>query len=110
MRYKLTDGQTVAAANKQKAELADAAQIREKQQAEDKAAEEQDKEKVAGEREQACEQAKERLQKYDTAHRLYKPGPDGKRTYLTDEETDAARADARTDRGRVVRRVTLPAR
>ena len=95
MRYKLTDGQTVAAANKQKSELSDAAQNREKQQAEDKTAEDQDKEKVASEREQACEQAKARLQKYDTAHRLYKPGPDGKRTYLTDEETDAARAEAR---------------
>ena len=36
LRYKLTDGQAVAAASKQKAELSDAAKLREKQQAEDK--------------------------------------------------------------------------
>jgi hypothetical protein len=95
MRYKLTDGQAVAASNKRKTELSDAAQTREKQQAEDKTADQEDKQKVAGEREQGCNSAKEKLQKYETAHRLYKPGPDGQRTYLTDEETDAARADAR---------------
>jgi len=105
LRYKLTDPQTAAASGKQKAELADAAKLREKQQAEDKSADpgekaaqdradEQDKDKVTTEREQGCKQAKERLQKYSTAHRLYKPGPDGQRSYLTDEETDAARADA----------------
>lgn len=104
LRYKLTDGQAIAAASKRKAELDDAAELREKQQAEDKSdedkatlekADEQDREKVASEREQGCKQARERLQKYETAHRLYKPGPDGQRAYLTDEETDAARADAR---------------
>lgn len=97
LRYKLTDGQAVAAANKQKSELDGAADLREKQQAEDKSAEQADKEQVANEREQGCQQAREKLQKYDSAHRLYKPGPDGKRTYLTDEETDAARAAARAD-------------
>ncbi len=103
LRYKLTDEQAVAEAGKRKADLSDAAQLREKQQAEDKAADQktadkadaEDKDKVLTEREAGCKQAKERLQKYETAHRLYKPGPDGQRTYLTDEETDAARADAR---------------
>ena len=94
MRYKLTDSQAVAAATKHKTELSDAAETREKQQTEDKAAGEQDKDKVLNEREQGCTQAKDRLAKYTTAHRLYKPGPDGQRAYLTDEETDAARADA----------------
>lgn len=94
LRYKLTDSQAVAAAMKQKTELSEAGQTREKQQTEDEAADEQDKDKVLNEREQGCKQAQDRLAKYSSAHRLYKPGPDGQRTYLTDEETDAARADA----------------
>ena len=101
LRYRMTDGAAVAATNQQKAELADAAALRKKQQAEDAAAggspEDADRAQVAKEREQGCETARAKAQKYDTAHRLYRPGPDGKRTYLTDEEIDAARANARRD-------------
>jgi hypothetical protein len=97
LRYKLTDPQTVAAASKRKAGLDDAADLREKQQAEDKGAEDADRQQVMNEREKGCADARAKLKKYDTAHRLYKPGPDGQRTYLTDEETDAARAEARQD-------------
>jgi len=97
LRYKLTDAQALAEANKRKSEVDSAAQLREKQQAEDKSADDADKQQVANEREQGCNQARERLQKYETAHRLYKPGPDGTRNYLSDEETDAARAAARRD-------------
>ena len=95
LRYKLTDGQAIAAASKRKAELGSAADLREKQQGEDKAAEQADREQVASEREKGCQDAREKLKKYETAHRLYKPGPDGQRNYLSDEETDAARAEAR---------------
>jgi hypothetical protein len=35
------------------------------------------------------------MEKYDTAHKLYKPLPNGERQYLTDQEMDAARAEAR---------------
>jgi hypothetical protein len=97
LRYKLTDVQELAAANKRKATLDSAADLREQQQGEDKAAEEADREQVMNEREKGCQDARARLQKYETAHRLYKPGPDGQRSYLTDEEIDAARADARQD-------------
>jgi len=97
VRYKLTDGQAIAAVSKRKAELDSAAELREKQQAGDKAAEDADRQQVMDEREKGCQSAKDRLAKYETAHRLYKPGPDGNRTYLTDEETDAARAAARRD-------------
>lgn len=97
VRYKLTDGQALAAANKRKAELAGAADLREKQQADDKTTEDADRQQVMDERQKGCQSAKDRLAKYETAHRLYKPGPDGKRTYLSDEETDAARAAARRD-------------
>lgn len=97
VRYKLTDGQAIAAARKSKAELGAAADLREKQQAADKSAEQADRDQVKSEREQGCQAARDKLAKYETAHRLYKPGPDGQRTYLSDEETDAARAAARRD-------------
>ena len=45
-----------------------------------------------------CTKAQERLERYETAHRLYKPLPDGEREYLTSDEIDTARADAKTDR------------
>ena len=41
-----------------------------------------------------CTKARERRERYQTAHRLYKPLPDGERQYLSDEEIDKARADA----------------
>jgi hypothetical protein len=97
LRYKLTDGQAIASASKRKSEMDDAAQLREQQQASDKADEDADREQVINEREQGCNTAREKLTKYETAHKLYKPGPDGKRSYLSDEETDAARAEARRD-------------
>lgn len=95
LRYRMTDGEAVAAAARQKAELADVARLREQQQAEGQSAEEAERTQVARERAQGCEAARAKAQKYETAHRLYRPGPDGKRTYLTDEEIDAARAEAR---------------
>jgi hypothetical protein len=95
LRYRLTDSDQVAAATKSKAEANDVAQLREQQQAEDQANEEADRDQVRNEREEGCAKARERLQKYETAHRLYKPGPDGQRNYLTDEEIDAARLEAR---------------
>ena len=97
LRYKLTDGEAIAAASKHQGNLDEAKQVRETQQAQDKSADQADKTQVINEHEKGCADARARLEKYDTAHRLYKPGPDGKRTYLTDEETDAARAAARQD-------------
>lgn len=97
LRYKMTDNQAVAEANKQQTQASDIAKVREDQKAEDKASDAEDRQKVVSEREQGCNQAKERMQKYETAHRLYKPGPDGQRQYLSDEEIDAARAAARKD-------------
>jgi hypothetical protein len=95
LRYRLTDAPTVAAAAKRNAETDEVTRLREQQQAEDEAGNEADRQDVLSEREQGCVKARERLEKYETAHRLYKPGPDGKRNYLTDEEIDAARLEAR---------------
>ena len=35
------------------------------------------------------------MAKYEQARRIYRPGPEGQRIYLTDEELDAERANAR---------------
>ncbi|MCC7330497.1 MAG: DUF4124 domain-containing protein [Gammaproteobacteria bacterium] len=95
LRYKATDAEAMAAAAKKKSELDSAADLRKKQQAGDSKADASERDQVKGEREQGCEQARDKLQKYETAHRLYRPGADGERHYLSDEEIDAARAEAR---------------
>lgn len=41
-----------------------------------------------------CEAAKARAEKYNSHRKLYKPLPNGEREYLSDEELDAARAEA----------------
>jgi hypothetical protein len=95
LRYRLTDGESIAAATKSRAEARDVAGLREEQQAEDAAADAADRQQVLSEREQGCATARERLAKAESAHRLYRPGPDGQRIYLSDEEIDAARLEAR---------------
>jgi hypothetical protein len=64
--------------------------VRESQEAEDMAAEVQQQDvKKAN-----CEKAQQRLDKYKTARRLYRENDSGEREYLSDEQTDTARADA----------------
>jgi hypothetical protein len=94
LRYRMTDPQAVAAASKVRAEQEAENTKREAARAEEAAAAKSDREQVLGEREQGCAKAKERLEKFDTSHRLYRPGPDGQRIYLTDEELASARAEA----------------
>jgi hypothetical protein len=44
-----------------------------------------------------CQAARERKQKYDMSHRLYRAGANGEREYLNDAEIDEARARAAAD-------------
>jgi len=46
------------------------------------------------ERSENCARARERLESYETAHRLYRKTDDGGREYLSDEEIDSAKAAA----------------
>jgi hypothetical protein len=46
------------------------------------------------ERRKNCEQSREVMEKYDTAHRLYRTTPDGEREYLDSDQIDSARAEA----------------
>lgn len=52
---------------------------------------------AAAQREQNCEIARERLQRYVQSRRLYKALENGEREYLSDAEIDAARARAQAD-------------
>jgi hypothetical protein len=54
-----------------------------------------DTEAQAAQRAEQCRLARERAAKYANAQRLYEPLPDGGRRYLTDEELDQARDEAR---------------
>jgi hypothetical protein len=51
----------------------------------------------ARQREMGCQAARQRLERYATAHRLYEELPDGERRYLTSEEIDEERELAAID-------------
>ena len=94
IRYRRTD--RAAAQNKIKTEETrqGAEDLREEQEdAEEETAATQ-REKDLAERAATCKQARERVTNYNQAQKLYKPGPNGDRIYLTSEELDAERADA----------------
>jgi len=95
LRYHRTDRQALAEQTREQAELAGAAQIREDQDASDAAEAEAQRAADLRERAENCEIAKDRLNRYLSARRLYKPLPDGERQYLTDDELDAERAAAK---------------
>lgn len=94
LRYRRTDKAAVQAQTKAKAELAAASATREGQQSDAAAAAEADRQKVLAERQTNCQAAKDRVTQYTNALRLYRPGPNGERVYLTNEELDVERANA----------------
>jgi len=54
------------------------------------------RELTAEDRAKRCQDARERYESYQNARRLYEPGEaEGERRYLSSEEIDAARADAK---------------
>jgi len=94
IRYRKTDRGALQARLKAKSELAAAGEVREGQESDADAAAEADRQKVLAERDTNCKAARDRVAKYTNALRLYKPGPNGERVYLTNEELDVERADA----------------
>lgn len=94
IRYRRTDKAAVQSRLKANEALENAGDLREEQQDAADAAEATQREKDLAERAATCKQAQERVANYTQAQRLYKPGPNGDRIYLTDEELDAERADA----------------
>jgi hypothetical protein len=94
IRFRRTDHGIIQARAQDKAELEAASAIREGQEADVAAAAEADRQRLLAERASNCEMSRERVAKYSNAMRLYRPGPNGERVYLTNEELDAERADA----------------
>jgi hypothetical protein len=94
IHYSKTDRAAMQARLKAKSELVAATDVREGQESDADAAAEADRQKVLAERETNCKAARDRVAKYNNALRLYKPGPNGERVYLTSEELDVERADA----------------
>jgi hypothetical protein len=94
IRYRRTDKGAVQARLKNEETRQGAEDLREAQEdaEEETAATQRDKD--LAERAATCKQARERVTNYNQAQKLYKPGPNGDRVYLTDEELDAERADA----------------
>lgn len=95
IRYQRTDNAAVQARLTRRAELDEAAQTRLAQEAEEASEADARKRESQQQRAELCRQARERMERYETAHRLYRPLPDGEREYLTDAELDSERADAR---------------
>lgn len=85
---------SAAGADDDRRYLEQAAQMRADQEGAEAASAEAERQRVLEERRAGCEQARERAARYANARRLYKPGPDGDRQYLSDEEIDAERAAA----------------
>jgi hypothetical protein len=54
-------------------------------------------EDVNASRSKQCGEARDRYQKYITSRRLYKEGKNGEREYLTDQEINAERVNAKRD-------------
>ncbi|MBA3564971.1 MAG: DUF4124 domain-containing protein [Gammaproteobacteria bacterium] len=92
-----TDPARILAEREQAAALGAARELREEQDATQAADEAGIAADIADQRAANCEKARQRLESYDAAHRLYRPQEDGGREYLSDEELDTARADARLD-------------
>ena len=89
-----TDYSAVEQQKQAAAELANAARVREGYEAEDAANAAQIQATVAEQRAANCTAAKQRVEKYNTNRKIYKPLPDGGREYLSADELDAARAEA----------------
>jgi hypothetical protein len=94
IRYRRTDRAAVQARLKTEETRASAENLREEQQDAEAETAATQREKDLAERAATCKQARERVTNYNQAQKLYKPGPNGDRIYLTDEELDAERADA----------------
>ena len=94
MTYQRTDRDAMRDRLAARAQLRDAATLREGQTSEAAEEAQAQRDAILEQRSANCQTARERLNRYQTARRLYRPGAEGEREYLSDEELDTARADA----------------
>ena len=95
VRAKKTNTQALQARLENQSDLRAAKKVRLDQEAEQAEEEATEQQRIANERAANCDKAREQLESYDSSRRLYRPLPNGEREYLSDEEIDATRADAR---------------
>jgi hypothetical protein len=94
VRVQRTDKATLQSKMERQSNLDQAKKVR-KQNAADEAGEaNQARKDDAAQRTDNCSVARDRVERYSTAYRLFKTDENGERVYLTDEELDATRADA----------------
>ena len=97
IRSQRTDTSAVQARVEQQSKTYTKAQTRRADQAGERDEAAQQRAETRQQRADNCEKAKERLETYATARRLYRPLPDGERDYLSSEEMDSARASAQQE-------------
>ena len=95
VRAKKTNKQALQARLNSQADIREAQQVRKDFEKEEAATAEANRQEIEKERTANCEKARAQVEAYDTAPRLYRPLPNGDREYLSDEELDAERANAR---------------
>jgi hypothetical protein len=94
VRIRGTDRNAIRAQEKANTQLTEATNIRKRQESGEEADATAERQQVAAQRAENCRLARERMTRYSEAHRLYRPGADGEREYLTSEEIDSERAEA----------------
>lgn len=94
VKVRRTEAQAVQKRLDREGDMRAAVDTRKQQEADSAAEEQQWNEDVATQRAANCKTAQDRLNAYNTAHRLYRELEDGERDYLDDDQTDTARADA----------------
>jgi len=95
IRSQRTDPAQLQARVEARRDLEAARETRRDQQEEAADEARQRREETREQRAANCERARQQLETYETARRLYRPLPGGEREYLDDEEMDSARASAR---------------
>jgi hypothetical protein len=94
IRIRGTDRVAVQTQMADEATTQEATQIRKRQEAGEEADAAADRKEVVAQRAENCRIARDRMSRYSEAHRLYRPGPDGEREYLTSDQIDSERAEA----------------
>jgi len=97
IRSQRTDPGAVQARVEQESEDFTEAQKRRADTSDERDEAAQQRSETRQQRAENCEKARERLETYSTARRLYRPMPDGERDYLSSEEMDTARASAQQE-------------
>ena len=94
IRSQRTDRSAVQARVEQRSSVDQEAAKRRSDDTADTQSAAQEREQTRAQRGDNCSQARERLETYSTARRLYRPMADGEREYLSSDEMDAAKASA----------------